>query len=146
MPRFGDDILPDVTGRSLGNQTSRFDAKLRNLDVSGTITGTFQGLAVYKLAMQNVVFNPNPTFDCSKSSSFAMLLTGTVLGPVIANAAAGQMVLFQFTQNAVGGWEFNWPANVRGGMAVGTAPGEISTQLFWFNGSTYVAITSGVIS
>lgn len=147
MPTYGNDILPDTSGRSLGAQDARWDAKLRNLDVSGMVTGNFAALAIFKLQPKVVPFSATPNFDGGdKSAGFKITLTGNVTAPAFNNFPAGQLISIVITQDAVGGRAFPWPGNVRGGMDVGKGPNEESAQLFWYDGVTLHAITTGVIS
>src|SRR5258707_451751 len=51
MPMFSSNILPDVTGRDLGAADKQWDAFIRNLVVTGSVSG--QGLDIGNL--QNLV-------------------------------------------------------------------------------------------
>lgn len=143
---WGSDILPDVLGRQLGSNDLRYDAWVRDLHISGTVSGTFTGLSVFQLNFLTLAFSATPTFDWSKASSYGITLTGNVTSSAFINPVAGQLVLLEIQQDATGGRTFAWPGNVRGGMAIGTGPNEMSTQIFHYNGLQYIAVGPGVIS
>ena len=146
MPVYGSNILPDVTGRTLGTQDLRYDAFIRNLDISGALSGSFNNLAIYALGNKAIPYSSTPLFDCAQNSGFTITLTGNA-APSFINMTSGQIVAIVITQDAVGGHAFNWPANVRGGGNVaGMLPNEVFGQLFYYNGLQLVALTPGVIS
>jgi hypothetical protein len=146
MPRFSSDVVPDVTGRQLGEDDARFDAKIRHLNVSGSISGTFDTLAVNSIGHEVVAFTSTPTFDCADHSGFDFTLSGNVITSAIINLRPGLLVVFTLRQDATGGWTFAWPANVIGGMDLGTGPNEISTQLFYMTDTQLIALTPGNIA
>jgi hypothetical protein len=136
MATFGNDLLPDSTGRKLGAEDARWDASIRNLDVTGLITGPFAALASFSVGMETVPWSASPVFDGTHSTGFKITLTGATPSPAINNVAAGDFALFVIIQDNAGQHPWTWPGNVRGGMAIGMAPGEASVQLFWSDGTT----------
>lgn len=142
----GSDILPDQLGRAIGNNDLRYDGWFRNLNVNGVVSGTFTGLAVFQLIYTPLAFSATPVFDWSLAFSYGILLTGNVTASTFINAATGNLVLVEIQQDGTGGRTWTWPGNVRGGMAIGNGPNEMSTQLFHYNGLQFVAVGPGVIS
>lgn len=146
MPRYDGDLIPNVTGFQLGEDDARWDGKLRNLDVSGNVTGNFSALAVNDIGHEVVPFSITPTFDATDNSGFEITLTGDVIASAITGLHAGMLVAFIIRQDSGGGWAFPWPVNVIGGMDIGTAPNEVSTQLFYATPTQLIAITTGNIA
>jgi hypothetical protein len=147
MPIYNSDIAPDTTGRKVGLPDARFDGNFRDLNVSGTVSGNFTGLSIYALgAPVFITFSATPIFDLNGHSAFKIVLTGDVTSPAFINPSAGQLVMIEIVQDSVGNRAFAWPANVRGGMAVGTLPNEVSAQLFLYDGIQYIPLTPGAIS
>lgn len=142
---LGADILPDTSGRSLGAQDARWDAQLRNINVSGTISGNFIGLAIFKLNPNIVPYSATPVLNGANGTGMRITLLGNAV-PAIINVQAGSLVSFVIIQDNTGGRTWAWPGNFRGGMGIGMGIGEASGQLFWFDGATYWALTPGVIS
>ncbi len=54
------------------------------------------------------------------------------------------IVIFQITQDVVGGHSFTWPSNVIGGALVGQGAGQVTTQMFVWNGVNATAIGPAV--
>jgi hypothetical protein len=145
MPTFDSDLLPTSTGRKLGAQDARWDASLRNLDVSGEITGAFTALAIFSLKPKTVAWSATPNFDgLDRATGYKITLNGDTV-PTLTNLPAGMLVAFVIQQDNVGNRAWTWPGIVRGGMAIGTGPGEASAQLFWNDGTTLWALTGGEI-
>lgn len=139
------DILPDQSGRSLGSIDQRWDVQARNLNVSGTVSGNFTALAIYKLTMQDVAWTAAPVFDATAVSSWKMVLAGNVTGAAFINHVRSQLYSIVIQQPPAGGFDFQWPASVKGGMAIGTGPNETSAQLFQSDGVNLLALAPGVI-
>jgi hypothetical protein len=147
MPTFSNDLAPDTTGRKVGLPDARFDGNFRDLNVTGIVSGNFQGLSIYALGAPVLVpFSATPIFDLNGHSAFKIVLTGNVTSPAFINPSAGQLVMIEIVQDAIGNRSFAWPANVRGGMAIGTLGSEISAQLFLYDGAQYIPLTPGAIS
>lgn len=149
MPMWASDLLPDVTGRNLGLPDQRYDAYFRNVNISGTVSGNFTGLAVYKLSSQLLDFDPSPVVDAALGSEIEMTLEGDVSGTTLLNMQPGQIISFILHQDAVGGHNFVWPTQIHGGGDTSTAgSGETFSQLFMTNaaGTDAYAVSPGVIS
>jgi hypothetical protein len=139
------DLIPDVEGRNCGIPDQRWDGNFRNVDISGIVSGTFKGLAVFNLGQINVPFSATPVFDALASSSFILSLTGNVTSSTMLNLKPGQLVAFIIKQDLTGGRTLVWPINMLGVMDIGTGPGETSVQLFISDGVSLYACTPGVI-
>lgn len=135
MPQYSDDVLFDSEGKNVGHPDARPDMYARNLDISGSLSGSFVGASIFNLGQKAVTFISNPVFDALQSSSFIITLTGNVVSSTITNLKAGQLVAFVIKQDATGGRAFVWPSNARGGMDIGTDPNETSVQLFISDGT-----------
>lgn len=100
----------------------------------------------------NVTASATPQFTAiAQNQLFLFTLTSnTVALPlVVNNVQAPSFITFQIMQNSSGGWSFSWPTNMIGGASIrspfsGTAPNEITTQTFIWNGTTATAIGPGV--
>ncbi len=92
----------------------------------------------------SVAYSGTPSFDAGAASSFKMTLTGDVSTSTLANAGAGQVLSFVLCQDGVGNHNFNWPSNVKGGMAVGLQPSKCSAQAFVYDGTQAWAL--GVVN
>lgn len=135
-----------MTGRNFGLADARWDAWIRNLNVSGTVTGNFSALAINKLTHTVIPFTATPVFDiASEGSGFEMTLTGNVTSSSIINLNPGIIVVFEFRQDATGGRTFTWPINVLGGADIGAGPNERTVQAFYSDNTNLIAISPGVI-
>jgi hypothetical protein len=85
-----------------------------------------------------------PSFDFSAGNLQAITLTANVTASSIANPAPAQMIVFKICQDATGGRTFQWPANTRGGMTVGTTASKCSLQSFIYDGALWWAVSTGV--
>jgi hypothetical protein len=90
MPMFNSSILPDVTGRVLGSADKQWDGFFRNIQLSGTLSGT--GLTTSDVA------NPTPDVDSVNVQSDPG--TGMLTRFRITNPSAGP-VLFAFKHGIV---------------------------------------------
>lgn len=145
MPQFDSNVVPDVTGRLIGLPDQRYDANIRNMNISGAVTGAFEGLAVNRLAHVVIPFSANPVFDILEGSGFAITLSNNVVSSTLLNIAAGTLIAFVIRQDPTGGRTFVWPPNVSGGADIGTGPNERTVQLFYSDGLAAYAVTPGVI-
>lgn len=92
-----------------------------------------------------VAFSATPAFDLSKGNLQTITLTGNVTSSTVTNLKAGQPVFFQVCQDATGTHTFAWPANVHGGMTVGSTASKCNVQEFIsFDGNFLQAVTPGV--
>lgn len=145
MPQFNNDVLPDVEGRKLGIPDQRYDAFLRDLNVSGDIIGTFSALAINRLTRSIIAFSANPIFPATQGTAFEITLTGDVVSSSITGLIAGALYAFLIKQDTTGGRTFVWPVNVSGGADIGTESLERTAQLFYSDGDNLYALTPGVI-
>ena len=137
-PRWNDNILGQlkrVTG-----------ADLEAVDVSSLETSPNSALATdpNSPGRTNLPFSATPVFDLSSAGTQSITLTGDVTGSSVSSLADGQTVSFLICQDSGGGHAFTWPANVRGGMQVGTVAGACSAQSFVSDGTSLYATTPGV--
>jgi hypothetical protein len=93
-----------------------------NLIVTGTING---GGAIY-----TVPYAASVTFNGNLGGSFKLTLSGDVVSSFVSNMAGKLIVPIRIIQDAVGGRNFAWPANVRGHGDISPAPNARSVQLF----------------
>lgn len=85
------------------------------------------------------------SFDAGLGNTFEVTLNANVTSSTLSNAQAGQWLNFIVCQPASGGpFTFAWPANVRGGMTVGSTAGKCSAESFVFDGTSAFATSSGV--
>lgn len=101
------------------------------------------GLSVGRIVTTplTVTFSATPTFDCSQASIFIITLTGNVTSSTLANALAGQLIIFKIIQDGAGGHTFAWPANVKGGsVPINTTASASNVQMFFFDGANAVAV------
>jgi hypothetical protein len=110
------------------------DSPSQRLDVNGSATA----------ALNEVGFSSTPTFDAALGNTQRITLTGNVTSSTLSNASAGQWLYFLICQDSTGGRTFAWPANVKGGMTIGSAASTCSAQSFVFDGSNAYAVSSGV--
>jgi hypothetical protein len=106
----------------------------QTLDVNGS--GRF--------AVNTVSFSSTPAFDASLGNTQQITLAGDVTSSTLVNASAGEFLYFIICQDAGGNRTFAWPANVRGGMTIGTTASTCSAQAFVFSGTYAYALTPGV--
>jgi len=96
-------------------------------------------------AINSVPFSATPIFDLSLGDQ-DVVLEGNVMSSSLRNLVRGQRVVFRICQNNTGNFNFVWPADARGGMAIGKKPGKCSVQIFQsFDGRTIEALTQGII-
>lgn len=69
-------------------------------------------------------------FDGSKSTAFKTTLPGSVTNATFPNMASGQLYTFIIVQDATGGWNFVWPANVHNAARVCHDPNSTTVQTF----------------
>lgn len=90
-----------------------------------------------------VTFSSTPTFNAALGNAFKLTLTGAVTSSTLANATAGQFLLFQIIQDATGGRTFVWPTNVKGAMPIDTTANRVNVQLFYFDGTFAYPVAPG---
>ena len=94
--------------------------------------------------LSTVTFSATPTFDGSLGNSFKITLTGNVTSSTFSNAQVGQQISFLICQDSTGNRTFVWPANVKGGVTIGTVLSTCSAQTFLYDGTNAYALSSGV--
>ena len=97
--------------------------------------------------LQTVSFATTIAFSALAAPGFELTLTGNVTSSTLANQFAGQLLVFVFNQDGVGGRTFVWPTNVYGAGVVGSAANSNSVQLFvTFSDLTVHAVTPMVVN
>lgn len=85
------------------------------------------------------------SFDAGLGNTFEVTLNANVTSSTLSNAQAGQWLHIIICQPATGGpFTFAWPANVRGGMIIGSAAGKCSAESFVFDGTSAFTTSPGV--
>lgn len=115
-------------------------------DGAGNAVASISGKGAARFALNTVTFSATPTFDASLGNTQKITLTGNVTSSTLSNASAGQEINFIVCQDATGGRTFVWPANVKGGMTVGSTLATCSAQNFIFDGTNAYALSAGVAS
>jgi hypothetical protein len=90
-----------------------------------------------------IAFSATPTFNAALGSTFKITLTGNVTSSTLAGAQAGQILIFEITQDGVGGRSFVWPANVLNPEAIDPAvngAGKRFTQAFRWDSTSSKAV------
>ena len=93
--------------------------------------------------------SPAPTFQMQGNVQlFQFTLTGDAASSTLETAgmAVPALIIFEITQDGVGGHAFTWPANVLGGASPNGGAGETTSQLFYFDGINAIAITGGTVT
>lgn len=78
------------------------------------------------------------TFNATQGTLFQTTLGLSVTSSTLSGAVAGQIVIFEITQNGAGGWTFAWPANVLNAQPItglAALPGAKTVQAFVFDGT-----------
>ena len=159
LKKYG--MLLTDNGRSFfltGSPDSRWDAdtwsqikRIKGPDLEAVDTSAMmispnsaEAGIVSTISRQEVPFAPSPVFDAGGGSTISMRLTGNVTSSTLDNLPDGIQISFLICQDESGGREFAWPANVVGGMRVGTAPRTCSAQQFVSDGNALYATSPGV--
>lgn len=91
-------------------------------------------------------YSATPTFTVSASGiqGFFITLTGNVTSSTLSTGSAtvGQDIWFNICENATGGYTFVPPANVIGMGTISTTANACSRQLFRWDGTNAIAVTS----
>jgi hypothetical protein len=99
--------------------------------------------------MNTVPFSATPVFDAALGNTQKMTLTGNVTSSTLINppdAGQSQQLTLIIAQDATGGRTFAYPANIKGGMVVGSAANAVSVQTFRYDGGNWRAETPGVVT
>lgn len=97
-------------------------------------------------AVNTVTFSATPTFDAALGNTQKLTLTENVTSSTLSGATAGQALHFILCQDATGSRTFSWPANVKGGMAIGSNASTCSAQTFIYDGTNAYATGAGVVN
>jgi hypothetical protein len=76
------------------------------------------------------------------NTSFAITLTGNVTSSSLADATQGNTLTWRICQDATGGHTFAWPAEVVGASLIDSTASTCTTQIFLWDGTNAVALTS----
>jgi len=98
--------------------------------------------------VEAVPYSPTPTFtDVAENMLFTITLTGNASAtPLTAvGVIPPGLIIFQITQDSVGGRSFSWPANVGGGAAVNQSANAVTTQQFFWDGTEAYALGPATI-
>ena len=96
----------------------------------------------------SVSYSATPVFIIqAENQLFEITLTGdAVAQPLTAvGILPPAFVVFQISQDLVGGHAFTWPANSVGGCTIGSGPNQVTTQMFVWNGANATAVGPCVI-
>jgi hypothetical protein len=96
-----------------------------------------------------VGFSATPTFPATTQIQlFKMTLTGNVTSSTLslAGLTAPAILVFELTQDAVGGRTFAWPSNVLAGPVPNPGANETTSQLFYWDGTNAIALGAGMVS
>jgi len=142
-----------ITAGSLtttGRMTSA-SATVTGLNTAGCATNTSAGVIGTQpcpLTGEHVVtFSATPVFAVGFLSNL-ITITANVTSSTLAAGAAGAPMTVTVCQDATGSWTFAWPANVRGGMTIGSTLSTCSSQHFVYSVSqtAWLADSPGVAS
>jgi hypothetical protein len=103
-----------------------------------------QAGVVSTVGIHEVPWSAQPVFDLQAGTTQSILLAGDVVSSTLANLNEGQQISFIICQDDLGGRNFTWPANVRGGMRVSTVGRTCSAQQFAVRNQTLFATSPGV--
>jgi hypothetical protein len=87
-----------------------------------------------------VGFSATPVFNALLGNTFKITLTGNVTSSTLSGAVAGQLIIFEITQDGVGSHTFVWPANVLNPETIGATAGKRYTQTFRWDSTSSKAI------
>jgi hypothetical protein len=114
------------------------------VDVSPLIEDVNSGRARRSTNRNEVSFSDRPQFDARLGSVQSITLRGNVAQSTVTGSQDGQILTFVICQDEGGGWDFRWPANVRGGMETGRAANTCSVQSFVTQGPLLLATGPGM--
>jgi hypothetical protein len=104
------------------------------------------GTAVSGASWSNApAFSATPTFDLSLGSPI-MTMTAAVTSITFSNPTTGRPYFIELCQDGTGGWTAALPTGFVGFMTVGLTASKCSSQAFHYNGSRYIADSTGVIN
>jgi hypothetical protein len=92
MPQFNSDLIPETSGRNLGSEDKRWDAKLRNIDFTGSLTGA--GLRNW------IINNPTPNTETLHLESDTGT-GGSLVRMIVANGAGSDRIITSFKNSLI---------------------------------------------
>src|SRR5215472_7626791 len=104
-------------------------------NVAGLATVGF----AFNQAITTVSFSATPTFTTTgQYQVFKMTLTGNVTSSTLdmSQVTVPSIVTFELSQDGTGGRSFVWPLNVSGGAPPNTAANSVSSQSYFWDGTT----------
>ena len=110
-----------------------------------TIDGIGGGLTILTSI---IAYSTTPLFPiAAQNQLFEITLTGNAVAqPLTAvGITPPAWVAWEITQDGAGGHTFTWPSNSVGGCTIGSAPNQVTTQLFIWNGTNATAVGPCVI-
>jgi hypothetical protein len=141
MPTYNASLLPDTTGRDLGNPSQKWDLYSQNIEVDNL---TVLGAAVFGSGMSTVEWSATPTFDFTNTVGQRITLNGNVTSSTVTGATSGRLYCFQIAQDGIGNRSFAWPANFKGATSVDRTASTTTHQLFWYDGTNFVGFASAI--
>jgi hypothetical protein len=112
-------------------------------NVSGLATTAF----AFNQAVTTVTFSATPTFTATgQYQLFKMTLTGNVTSSTLSmtGITVPSLVTFEITQDNTGGRTFVWPLNTWGGPQANLAGNSVTTQTFFWDGTTAYVVNSKI--
>ena len=134
------------------NKLLDWSGKLRLSGGFSGISGGFGGFSQIESAIfvaTVVASSPSPAFLMQGNVQlFQITLTNDVSTPTLLTAgmAVPALIIFEITQDAVGGRNFAWPPNVIGGVSPNVGASETTSQLFYFDGTYALALSGGTVT
>jgi hypothetical protein len=134
MPSYNTSLLPTSTGLTLGTSAQQWAAWLSSVN----------GFTPINFGTSVVPYSITPTFSATAILTvFNMTLVGNVTSSTFVGVKG--FVIFQITQDSVGGRTFVWPANFNDASAVHPGASENTTQLFYYDGVNAWPLGPGMI-
>lgn len=73
-----------------------------------------------------VAFSATPAFNAGSQSVFRLTLTGSVTSSTLTGAVTDQLLIFEITQDGIGGHPFVWPTSVKNPQTIDPRAGKKS--------------------
>ncbi len=136
-----------VNGVALASSNLSDSASLAKLSSSNVFTAqqTAPNFVGVIGSESDITFSATPTFSATVNLNY-LALTGNVTSSTLAAGKNGQSITFVVCQDATGSRTFAWPANVRGGMTIGSTASKCSSQMFIYANalSKWIAVDAGI--
>ncbi len=134
MPSYNTHVLPTTQGLTLGTPNQEWASWLSSINGSQPVT----------IASAMVPWSASAAFVATTVIS---VFTTTLLGNTgISFSGVPGLVVFQITQDSIGGRSFVWPANLLQGSPVGQIANQVTTQLFYYDGTNGWPLGPGVLN